>query len=221
MSYADRQLSDLAISFPMVTELFRKNRLDFCCGGRQTLEAACSKNKVNMNLIIAEIEKLETQPRMELEDRPLNEITAFIFERYHQDLRRRLPELIALSDKVEKVHQDHPSCPKGLSHLLKHLHSEMLLHMMKEENVLFPLIDAGRGSIAMMPVKAMTMEHEVHGENLGKVHQLTGGFKPPADACTTWRALYSGLEKLEQELMEHIHLENNILFPRALGQTGN
>jgi len=174
-----------------------------------------------MNLIIVEIEKLEAQPRMEFADRPLSEITAYIFERYHQDLRRRLPELVTLSKKVEEVHQAHPACPHGLNVLLMQLHTELLFHMMKEENVLFPLIDAGRGSTALLPINAMVMEHNVHGENLEKLHQLTGDFRAPPDACPTWTALYAGLEKLEEELMEHIHLENNILFPRALAQTIN
>ena len=94
------------------------------------------------------------------------------------------------------------------------------MHMMKEENVLFPLIDAGRGSMALMPVKVMTSEHESHGQQLEVLHHMTKDFVPPQDACPTWKSLYRGLEKLEEELMEHIHLENNILFPSALTQKG-
>ena len=119
---------------------------------------------------------------------------------------------------AERVHAGNSDCPNGLHKLLKNFHEEMLMHMMKEENVLFPLIEAGRGNMAMMPVKVMTSEHDSHGLQLEEIHRLTSDFNPPADACTTWRSLYKGLEKLEEELMDHIHLENNILFPRALAQ---
>lgn len=220
MNYADRLLSDLALSVPMVTEVFRKNRLDFCCGGKQTLKEACEKKSVNLDVIIEELKKLESKKNETSEVRPLHELTAFIVERYHNDLRRRLPELMFLAQKVEKVHADHEACPHGLNQLLKNFYEEMLMHMMKEENVLFPLINSGRGNMAQMPVKVMTSEHDSHGRELEKIHELTSSFNPPPHACTTWRSLYKGLEKLEEELMEHIHLENNILFPRALNQTG-
>jgi regulator of cell morphogenesis and NO signaling len=220
MNYADQKLSDLAITLPQATEIFRKNRLDFCCGGKQTLKDACEKRNLNLGLIIEELQHLSVTKNDEIQDSPLNEITSFIIQRYHNDLRRRLPELVLLADKVERVHHDHTHCPHGLHKLLKELHEEMLMHMMKEENVLFPLIDSGRGSMALMPVKVMTAEHDSHGQQLEEIHRLTSDFNPPIDACATWRSLYSGLEKLEEELMDHIHLENNILFPRALTQSG-
>ena len=99
---------------------------------------------------------------------------------------------------------------------MKHFQDEMFLHMMKEENVLFPLITSGRGHMAHMPIKIMTLDHDNHGKELEQVHAITSDFVPPQDACPTWRALYKGLEKLEEELMDHIHLENHVLFPRAL-----
>lgn len=221
MNYADQLISDLAISLPMVTEIFRKNRIDFCCGGNLTLKEACARKQINLDSIIEELKKLQVNRPNDFQERPLHELTSFIVERYHQDLRRRLPELIALAEKVERVHADHPACPNGLAQLLNHMHNEILMHMMKEENVLFPLIDSGRGSMALMPVKVMTSEHDIHGQQLEEIHRLTSDFVPPKDACTSWKALYSGLDKLEEELMAHIHLENNILFPRALGHSGN
>lgn len=220
MNYADQLLSDLAISIPMVTELFRKNRLDFCCGGKQTLKEACAKKQLDLNSIIDELIKLKSTETNVFQSLPLNDLTSHIVKRYHEDLRRRIPELVSLAQKVERVHHDHISCPHGLSQFLSDFYKDMLMHMMKEENVLFPLIEAGRGSMAMMPIKVMTHEHDTHGSQLEKLHHLTSDFTPPEHACTTWRALYKGLEKLEEELMEHIHLENNILFPRALGESG-
>lgn len=221
MNYADQMLSELAIAVPMATEVFRKNRLDFCCGGKQTLKDACAKREINLELIVAEISVLAGKKSNIETDLPLHEMTAFIVRRYHEDLRRRLPELVALAQKVERVHSDNADCPHGLTNILTELHKEMLLHMLKEENVLFPLIEAGKGSMAMMPVKVMMSEHDSHGKQLDELHRLTNDFLPPEGACTTWRSLYKGLENLEEELMEHIHLENNILFPRALGHSEN
>lgn len=217
MQIADQQLSELAITLPMATEIFRKNRLDFCCGGKQTLREACEKRKLDLNSMVKQLEGLTKKSGPTYEEMPLDEMTAYIVDRYHNDLRRRFPELLALAQKVEQVHGDHSNCPLGLFALLNDMHKEMLMHMMKEENVLFPMIQNGAGHNAFMPIKVMNAEHESHGQQLEEVHRLTSDFTPPEGACGTWRALYSGLEKLEEEIMEHIHLENNILFPRALG----
>lgn len=217
MQIADQQLSELAITLPMATEIFRKNRLDFCCGGKQTLREACEKREIDLNSIVKQLEGLSKKSGPTYEEMPLDEMTAYIVDRYHNDLRRRFPELLALAQKVEQVHGDHANCPVGLFALLNDMHKEMLMHMMKEENVLFPMIQNGAGHNAFMPIKVMNAEHESHGQQLEEAHRLTSNFTPPEGACGTWRALYSGLEKLEEEIMEHIHLENNILFPRALG----
>lgn len=217
MNYENQMLSELAISVPRITEIFRKHRLDFCCGGKQTLKDACEKRHLNLKTIVDEIQKLHPQSSMnEFCDIPLSELTKYIVSRYHEDLRKRIPELIFLAEKVERVHKDHGSCPHGLTEQLNLMNTELTMHMMKEENVLFPLINSNRGNMAMMPIKVMGMEHDQHGKQLEALHQLTNDFIPPEGACATWRSLYAGLEDLEKELMEHIHLENNILFPRAL-----
>lgn len=218
MKYAEQQLSELAIAFPMATEIFRKNRLDFCCGGKQTLKEACERKNLDLQTIEAQLDALAPQSSSGKESLNLAQLSDHIVERYHEDLRRRLPELLALAQKVERVHGDHPSCPRGLFQFLSQVHSNILMHMMKEENVLFPMIKQGVGHMAIMPIKIMNGEHDTHGLELEEIRKLTSHFTPPEGACGTWRALYAGLEKFEAELMEHIHLENNVLFPRALGQ---
>lgn len=160
-----------------------------------------------------------TDPRQnDLQEKSTEEVVQFVVSRYHDDLRKRIPELILMAEKVERVHRDHPLCPQGLSALLIQMNQDLKMHMMKEENVLFPLLSSGRGRVALMPIKVMTLEHEEHVHHLEKLHQQTKDFHPPEGACTTWRALYQGLQDLEKELLEHIHLENDILFPRALTQ---
>lgn len=217
MDYANESLSDIVLKIPMASELFRKHRLDFCCGGKKNLKEACAERSLNMDEIISNLKALEVKERIPADEKKsLKEMTDFIVKRFHEDLRQRLPELVFLADKVERVHHDHESCPRGLTALMQSIHDELSSHMMKEENILFPMINAGHGSQAGMPINRMMFEHDAHGKDLDKIHELTNSFNPPEGACGTWRALYSGLQAFEAELMEHIHLENNVLFPRAL-----
>lgn len=218
MKYAERLLSELAINYPLATEIFRKNRLDFCCGGKQTLRDACKKRNLELTSIEAQLDVISSESSSEVSSMSLAQLTDFIIERYHEDLRRRLPELIALAQKVESVHEDHPACPRGLFQFLTQIFANINVHMMKEENVLFPLIKQGMGHKAIMPINVMSGEHDSHGLELEEIRRLTSQFSPPEGACGTWRALYLGLERFEAELMEHIHLENNVLFPGALRQ---
>jgi regulator of cell morphogenesis and NO signaling len=145
-----------------------------------------------------------------------SEITDYIVSFYHDRLRSFLPELIFLADKVEKVHADHKNCPKGLTSKLKDIQNELLGHMMKEEQILFPLIKNGRGSHAHMPIKVMQEEHTHHANSLAVLRDIAFNFDLTEGACRTWNTLYKGLDQLELELMEHINLENSILFMRAL-----
>ena len=114
------------------------------------------------------------------------------------------------------MHADKADRPRGLAEHLARLADELEQHMQKEEQVLFPLIRAGRGAIAATPVQVLEHEHKDHALNLAHTRALAHDFVPPESACNTWRALYLGLEQLERDLMQHIHLENNVLFPRAL-----
>ncbi|HXS15961.1 MAG TPA: hemerythrin domain-containing protein, partial [Polyangiaceae bacterium] len=148
---------------------------------------------------------------------PLPDLIGFILERYHAPLHVDLPALVEAARRVERVHGSKPSCPRGLAALLQELASELEEHMTKEEQVLFPTILSGqRGALLHMPIRVMMQDHDDHGAHLLQLRELTTDFVPPVVACATWRALYAGLAKLETELMEHIHLENNVLFPRAL-----
>ena len=215
MKYEDTSLAELAINIPLATHLFRKKRLDFCCGGKISLKDACENRELNLDEMIIELKGLHEQPMPEL-NTPAEKLTDYIITRYHDDLRLRIPELVMLAEKVERVHRDHSSCPNGLTELLRTIQNELFSHMQKEESILFPLIKSGRGHMALMPIRVMMTEHDAHGRQLDEVHRLTNDFISPSDACPTWKALYKGLEKLEEELMAHIHLENNVLFPKAL-----
>ncbi len=211
-------LGQVATTHPASTLVFLRHRLDFCCGGGQTLGDACRRAGLDPDAVIAEIaaEGAATAP-VRWDERPLPELVDFIIRRYHDPLRADLPALIEAARRVERVHRDKESCPHGLAALLEQLDTEIRQHLAKEEQVLFPALRSGLGGGQLhMPIRVMMQEHDDHGAGLRRLRELAGDYQPPPEACATWRALYAGLDKLEAELMEHIHLENNVLFPRAL-----
>jgi len=214
-------LGEIARAIPGATTVLHKYRLDFCCGGAHTLQEAATKKGVPADQIAAELEQLRQNSR----DSPaeLDEVALVdhILSQFHAKHRVQLPELIRLATRVEKVHGDHPDCPKGLSAHLGFMAHDLEQHMQKEEQVLFPLIQRGAGRMALMPISIMRHEHNEHGESLENMERLAHYMVAPEGACTTWRALYLGLTQLKQDLMEHIHLENNVLFSRFDGRLGS
>jgi regulator of cell morphogenesis and NO signaling len=213
----DTPLADIARHQPSATRVFMRHHLDFCCGGRRTLAEACARAGLDATAIVRELAAEDTSADdVAWELRPQGELIEHILERYHDGLRRDLPPLIAAARKVERVHAEKPEVPAGLADELETFWAEMQSHMMKEENVLFPMLYRGaRGPQVHMPVRVMEDEHDAHGAHLELIRSLTNNFAIPAQACATWTALYRGLAHVEAELMQHIHLENNVLFPRA------
>ena len=215
---ANETLGELATTHPAATRVFLRHRLDFCCGGRQKLADACSEVGLDPSTIVAEITAMDEElPANRWDTKPVSDLIDFIVTRFHESLRSDLPALIEAARRVERVHGSKASCPRGLAAHLEHLDAEIQQHLAKEEQVLFPAIRSGsHGAQVHMPIRVMMQEHDDHGANLRRLRERATDFVPPPEACATWRALYSGLEALESELMEHIHLENNVLFPRAL-----
>ena len=217
MAFRDQSLGELALSIPRASALFRQYDMDYCCGGKQTLARAAQRKALNVEEIEAALTKLAEQPvDKEWRVAPLAEIIDHIIVRYHDRHREQLPELILQATKVERVHADKPNVPHGLAKYLTMLHEELTNHMMKEERILFPMIKQGQGSHAAGPVSVMESEHDEAGELLEVIKHTTHNVTPPPEACTTWRAMYNGINELIDDLMEHISLENNVLFPRAL-----
>jgi len=143
-----------------------------------------------------------------------SDIVAFLIDRYHMVHREELPRLIALARKVESVHGGHSEAPHGLGDFLHEMADSLETHMQKEEQVLFPLFASGGHPMIGHPIAMMRAEHDDHTDHLSALAGLANGFQPPQDACSSWRALYSGLAKLSGDLTEHIRIENEILFPR-------
>jgi len=214
-SLALRSLGDIAASLPGATAIFRRHKLDFCCGGSESLERAARQKGLDAAAIEAELAELAPQPGPVCDSTEV--LVAHIVERYHNVHRRELPELQRLAARVEAVHAGHPAVPAGLAELLTRMQTALESHMAKEEQVLFALMLAGGHPMIGHPIGMMRHEHDEHGEELRALAALTHDATPPADACNTWRALYAGIAKLSEDLTEHMHIENNILFPRFEG----
>lgn len=211
--HSTRSLGTLATEIPGATAVFRKYKLDFCCGGAVTLAEAAAAKGLDAENIAAELTALApTASDVPSEIAPL---IAHIVARYHEVHRRELPELVRLAKRVEAVHGERPECPKGLATLLQNVALELNSHMQKEEMVLFPMMEDGGHPAIRHPIGAMRAEHDDVGVDLKKIESYLG--KLPADACNTWRALDAGVAKFCDDLMNHIHLENNVLFPAFEG----
>ena len=210
----------IAAALPLATRVLARHDIDFCCGGGKTLREACAARGLEAEEILGEIEKehlaLVEEPKV-WDRAPLEELIDHILSAYHEPLSEELPRLEALARKVVGVHGGRdPKMFEDLLDTFLALKAELEQHMMKEEQILFPLIRSGRGQLAAGPIEVMEAEHSSAGAALLHLRALTGAYHPPAEACTSWKALWHGLAALESSLHQHIHLENNILFPRAL-----
>ena len=134
----------------------------------------------------------------------------YILQRYHQTHRRELPELIALAEKVERVHAAHSEAPHGLAAALEAMAHELETHMQKEEAVLFPMMRDGAQPMIAHPIARMRIEHDDHSERLRELARITRGGALPEDACRSWRALYAGVKKLSDDLARPIEIENTV-----------
>jgi regulator of cell morphogenesis and NO signaling len=219
---SDSRVGEIATEHPMATKVFHRHGIDFCCGGGRPLSEACATRGVDAGLVLEEIKKeLETtsEPQKRWDQEPLDDMIDHILVTYHEPLGEELPRLEAMATKVNEVHgAAYPETVPKILNVVLGLKAELESHMAKEEQVLFPMIRAGQGAMVGGPVSVMEQEHESAGAALTNLRELTNNYEVPEWACNTWRALWHGLEALEEELHQHIHLENNILFPRALGR---
>lgn len=223
MSLAEQTLGEIACNIPGATRIFQQFRMDFCCGGGRSLKDEASRRKVDLPSVIRLLEQLRSDPSADRDWKKATpeELITYILERFHVRHREQLPDLIRLSEKVERVHADSPGVPIGLSAHLAEMLQELESHMQKEEGVLFPMLMRGQGQLAGGPISVMESEHVKHGEAIEKMLLLAYQLVLPEGACNSWRALYLGIGELRDDLMEHIHLENNILFKQAGNSVGN
>jgi regulator of cell morphogenesis and NO signaling len=214
----ETSLAELAVQNAAASRVFHRHGLDYCCGGRRPLVEACAERGLDPSAVLAEVAAAGagSTPAERWHERPLDELMTHIVDFFHVRLRAELPELAALARKVEARHADKASCPRGLTAHVETIGAELFPHMMKEEQILFPALRAGWGPRALGPIRVMEAEHRDAALQLERTRELTADLVAPGEACTSWRALYLRLDAFEAELMEHIHLENNVLFARAM-----
>jgi regulator of cell morphogenesis and NO signaling len=222
---------EIALNQPSSIRVFEQFGIDYCCGGRKPLALACNEQNVSLEEVLnalASAVAISAPDARDWANASLQELSQHIVLRHHEYVRRELPRLAALSVKVITQHAGRPELGE-IQATLSTLDQELTQHLAKEELVLFPYIAEFESALASggikpsgcfgtvaNPIAMMTQEHEAAGELLASLRSLSGNFTAPADACPTYRAFYAGLREFEQDLHQHIHLENNILFPRAI-----
>lgn len=219
----DRTVGELVAERPGRSRVFQTYGIDFCCQGGKTLREACERKSVAADEVVAELEAEAAGPADTVAnpaELPVNELCAYIVETHHAFLRRELPRLHAMAQRVAHVHGGHTPSLVEVFEVYTMMAEELTSHMMKEEQILFPAIEAlCRGESSGLPldgpIACMIHEHDDAGNALARLRELTNGFQPPAEACNTYRALFAGLEDMEQDLHRHIHLENAVVFPTA------
>lgn len=209
----------LVVDLPHAMPVLERHRIDYCCGGGRTLAEVCQRAGLDLATLEAEIEAAHPveEPAVDWDGRALAELCDHIVTRYHRSLDEALPRLVGLARKVAAVHREKTEARLPvLLDLVERLHQDLQEHMRREEEVVFPWIRGGRGESAGAPIRVLTEDHLEVADLLQGLRAVTHDYRVPEEACGSWRALWTGLEALEHELHAHIHLENNVLFPRAL-----
>jgi regulator of cell morphogenesis and NO signaling len=226
-------VGEIAARHPAAARVFEAHRIDFCCGGGLPVSEACRARGLDPGAVLDEIERAGapgSSPERDWQSASLSDLVDHIIAAHHTYLKTELPRLAGMLEKVLAKHGErYPEVLHPVADVFGRLREELDSHLMKEELILFPLIrtlEAASGPVqshcgsVRNPIGVMVMEHDSAGTALGRLRELTSGYAPPADACNTFRALYHGLAELEEDLHHHIHLENNILFPRAVEREG-
>lgn len=234
MTSAQTTVRDLAVTIPGATRVFEKLGIDYCCGGLRSLHDACVAAQVDETAVLGELDALQRQaetprPSPEFALGALAGLITHIVEVHHEFTRDELVRIDKLLTKVCERHGTNHTELFEIQAAFRDLAADLGPHMQKEEVILFPYIRAieraattGRAAppapfgTVQNPIRMMAFEHDRAGELLSKMRTLSNGYRTPDDGCVTFHTLYQALEGLEKDLHQHIHLENNVLFPRAL-----
>ncbi len=234
MNLTAKTVREVALEHPAATRVFEKLGIDYCCGGNRSLEEACQKVNVPAFLVLDTLEMAEETERAarkqrDWQDEPLSELIAHIEKTHHKYVREENVRLTALLEKVCAVHGKNHAELSEIRATFAGLAQELTMHMMKEEKILFPYIVRMEEAVIQKepilpgpfgtvenPVAMMEHEHDSAGQALRALRKTSNGYQVPADGCVSYQTLYKALEAFEADLHQHIHLENNILFPRAI-----
>ncbi|MGD0939382.1 MAG: iron-sulfur cluster repair di-iron protein [Terracidiphilus sp.] len=236
MNTDNKTVREIALEEPSSIRVFESFGIDYCCGGRKPLGEACEASRVNVDAVIAALESAVATLAPSTRDwsqESLEDLVGHIVATHHAYVKRELPRLAELAQKVVNRHGSVRDELPELQSLLSTLDTELTQHLAKEEAILFPYIvqteraqneekarpDACFGTVSS-PIAMMMQEHDAAGSLLAKIRRLSNNFTTPEGSCPTYHAYYDGLREFELDLHQHIHLENNILFPRAIEAEG-
>ena len=217
-------VAEVATTAPATVRIFQQHSIDYCCGGQRPIADACAARGLDVETILGELRDatVSEAPEPDWTTATLSDLMRHIQQRFHEPHRQELQRLGQMLVKVVSRHGERlPDVLLPLQATFETMKKELLDHMVKEDAVLFPAIVAieqGRDVAGLWigrPIKIMESEHEAAGAALARMRDLTRGYAPPEGACPTFRGLYYGLSEFEREMHVHVHLENNILFPRA------
>lgn len=222
-------VGELVARRPGRSRVFEKLGIDYCCGGKKPLAEACAEKGIDADTVLSVLLAVEESAAPEERNwtnATLVELSRHIEQTHHEYLKRELPRLEAIVHRVAAVHGDRHRWLAEFESIYSRFAAEMQAHLMKEEQVLFPLIRSLEGGEAGPTatcghgvgnaIRIMEDEHDDAAQSLARMRELSAGFTPPADACNTFRAMLDGLGELEADTRRHVHKENSILFPRAL-----
>ena len=225
-TYKQTKIGDIVTQDFRAAEVFKKAGIDFCCGGSQSLEDACRDKKLDVAEIESELSKLENSELVSshrFNEWKLDFLCDYIVNTHHQTVMKLLPELTFYTQKIAEVHGDnHPELSE-IANLFAQVDTELRQHLRNEEEVLFPAIrevlktnSAESKATIISEITRMTGEHEFAGGAMDKINELSHRYAVPEDGCNTYRVAYKLLEQFEDDLHIHVHLENNILYPKAM-----
>ena len=225
-TYKQTKIGDIVTQDFRAAEVFKKAGIDFCCGGSQSLEDACRDKKLDVAEIESELSKLENSELVSshrFNEWKLDFLCDYIVNTHHQTVMKLLPQLTFYTQKIAEVHGDnHPELPE-IANIFAQVDTELRQHLCNEEEVLFPAIrevlktnSAESKATIISEITRMTGEHEFAGGAMDKINELSHRYAVPEDGCNTYRVAYKLLEQFEDDLHIHVHLENNILYPKAM-----
>jgi regulator of cell morphogenesis and NO signaling len=225
-SYENAMLGELVTEDFRVAEVFMHAGIDFCCGGKKTLEQACREKNIDVKSIEEEIRAIGQSPALSnvnFKDWEPGFLADYIINTHHKYVLRTLPELVYYTGKIASVHGMHHPELVEVSGLFKEISKELQQHLQKEEEVLFPAIKSAiqnstpeLQSVIHSEIARMSNEHEFAGGAMDKINELTAGYIVPQDGCNSYQVTFKMLRQFEDDLHIHVHLENNILYPKAL-----
>jgi regulator of cell morphogenesis and NO signaling len=227
-NYTHKTIGEMAAADQRAIQVFEKYGIDFCCGGQKTFGEACADKGLDTGQVLQELEETAqaaSGPGEHYDQWELDFLADYIVNQYHTYTKSMLLRVRDFAAKVAEVHGDRHPETRLIAQQWSELSQEMTAHLQKEETLLFPYIkQLVKGEKKSQPVAGSTQqliwemeaEHEAVGESLAEIEALSHGFTPPQDACNTYRALYGYLREFDENTKKHVHLENNILFPRAV-----